>query len=345
MVYTKTDDSEAGYAVVGTVTGDTVTIGSEYLYASTATYSMCVYDEVNSVVVVCYDNAAGKTRIGVVSGDSIAFGTEAIFEATAVIKVSASIDTTNNKVVVTSVNNTIGAFAIVGTVSGNSISFGSRVTIQTPFVNSITCCFDIDSGKTIIVYGHSTASVNKVVVATVTGTSISFGVATVFNSRASDFSSTTYNVVTGKVIIGVVGTDGYSTVFEGVVSGDTIALGDAFVIVSSYSEDQAIVVIPDSYRHAITVRDTGTSITRNVVYTTGQSNLTDLLGLNTEAVLDTETATITILGGVNANQTGLTIGARYYVDGDGNLTTTATDNVYVGRAISATEILVGVTSG
>ena len=77
------------------------------------------------------------------------------------------------------------------------------------------------------------------------------------------------------------------------------------------------------------------------------------IGFNTTAVSDGATATITVAGGVNENQTGLTTGQRYYLGGDGSLSITQTylidgsetesfplHSIYAGVATAATKLLV-----
>lgn len=61
--------------------------------------------------------------------------------------------------------------------------------------------------------------------------------------------------------------------------------------------------------------------------------------MSTQTVTNGQNVAVTTLSGSNSNQTGLTTGAVYYIDFTGALTTTAT-SVKVGRALSATKLLV-----
>jgi len=67
--------------------------------------------------------------------------------------------------------------------------------------------------------------------------------------------------------------------------------------------------------------------------------VTDYIGIAEQAISDTATGTVTVMGGVNESQSGLTIGSKYYLDNSGSLTTTVTAGREVGRALSATDIL------
>jgi len=65
--------------------------------------------------------------------------------------------------------------------------------------------------------------------------------------------------------------------------------------------------------------------------------VSDFIGITAEAISDTATGAVNVYGGINEAQTGLTIGADYYVQADGSLSTTVS-SVKVGQAISATTI-------
>jgi hypothetical protein len=73
--------------------------------------------------------------------------------------------------------------------------------------------------------------------------------------------------------------------------------------------------------------------------TASPSDADDWLGLAESSVSDGETVGVTLKGGINTSQSGLTAGSIYYVDDDGSLTITDTGRK-IGRALSATSILV-----
>ena len=57
--------------------------------------------------------------------------------------------------------------------------------------------------------------------------------------------------------------------------------------------------------------------TRLMVY--GPSNMSKFIGFNTIARTNTQAATITVMGGLNENQSSLTVGQRYFISDDGRL--------------------------
>ena len=75
------------------------------------------------------------------------------------------------------------------------------------------------------------------------------------------------------------------------------------------------------------------------------TNLTtaNYLGVAAETISDTNTGKITVNGGVNENQTSLSIGTNYFATDAGLVATTGTQ--LIGKAIAADKIQLGVKSG
>jgi hypothetical protein len=73
---------------------------------------------------------------------------------------------------------------------------------------------------------------------------------------------------------------------------------------------------------------------------TTRTNALSFIGFSQTTVADTETVDVALLGDINADQTGLTFGTDYFIASDGTLSAVDTGFGKVGRALSATEILV-----
>ena len=64
------------------------------------------------------------------------------------------------------------------------------------------------------------------------------------------------------------------------------------------------------------------------------------VGLSKAAYTNGQTAKVNITGAISTNQSGLTAGTRYYLMADGTLNSVAdTENILVGNALSATDLL------
>lgn len=70
------------------------------------------------------------------------------------------------------------------------------------------------------------------------------------------------------------------------------------------------------------------------------STAADWVGIAESGIANAATGFVTLLGGINDQQSSLTIGSVFYVDTDGGITTAVTPYGKIGKAISATELLV-----
>jgi hypothetical protein len=181
-------NSNYGTAAVGTVSGNSISFGSEVVFvAGDASAIAITYDTNEDKVVIAYRNNGnsgyGTAIVGTVSGTSISFGTAVVFYSSSAGKIQTNgicFDSTNNKVVIAymDIADNQKAKAIVGTVSGTSISFGSAGIFETaPSTSGIGVAHDIQNNKIIVVSGKSSGGIVRTVgrLGTISGTSISFG--------------------------------------------------------------------------------------------------------------------------------------------------------------------------
>ena len=241
VVYRDSADSSKGKAIVGTVSGTSISFGSEVTFHNSAISSPCIAYEANAqkVVIAYHDNSVGKAIVGTVSGTSISFGSAVTWNNAESDYNHISYDSVNQKVVVVcrSTNTTYGT-AAVGTVSGTSISFGSTVTFHSGSALYISSAFDVNSGKHVIVWRDgSNSNYGTAKVGTVSGTSISFGSAVVFHSGTTSYMDIAYDASAQKVVIAY--NDGSNSnkgaAVVGTVSGTSISFGNEVVFNSSTS--------------------------------------------------------------------------------------------------------------
>ena len=225
-----------GTAIVGTVSGTSITFGTPVVYKSAyGQYNAITFDSNGNKVVIAYRDTGninrGKAIVGTVSGTNISFGSEARFETGATAWISATFDSNSNKVVIAyrdDGNYNYGT-AIVGTVSGTDISYGSSVVFATGTTNYTSTTFDSNSNKVVIAYQYGTPGL--AIVGTVSGTSISFGTAATFDSSASTNIKATFDSNSNKVVIAYTdgGSSSYGTAIVGTVSGTDISYGTGVV--------------------------------------------------------------------------------------------------------------------
>ena len=355
------DDGNSNYntAIVGSVSGTSISFGSAVTFGNNAYTSVpirAVFDSSNNKVVVVYqdsnDSNKGKAIVGTVSGNSISFGTAVVFESGSVGNwISAAFDSTNNKVVIAyddGGNSNYGT-AIVGTVSGTSISFGSAAVFESASIYHHHMTFDSTNGKVIIAYkDEGNSNYGTAVVGTVSGTSISFGTPVVFQESHTRYITAAYDSTNNKVVIAYYnsGNNGYGTVIRGTVSGTSISFDTPHVFHSDSTDYLSIAYDSDNSKLVVAFRDDENTIGEATIIdstTLISTNLTatNYIGIAAEAISDGATGKITVVGGVNTGQTGLTTARTHYVQNDGSLSTSAgSPSVVAGTAISASKLLV-----
>ena len=302
IVWKDVGNSNYGTAIVGTVSGTSISFGTKVVFNSANTpYASCVYDPGSEKVIVCYRNGTtnGQAKVGTVSGTSISFGSAATFQSNNVTSIAPVIDTTNNKLVVAfrDLTNSNNVRANVGTISGTSITFGTTVTAHSTAIQYTTAAYDSNAGKVVISYqdqGNSGRGTS--VVGTVSGSSISFGSPRVWNPGSSPYTSSIYDSSNKRVVI-------------------------------TYNDNPS-----NGNGTAVVFRNAGT-----------ETNLTseNFIGFSDAAYSDGDTANIQVVTAIDDAQSGLTTGSKHYVQNDGTLSTTAgSPSVLAGTAISDTEIIV-----
>lgn len=229
------------------------------------------YDAASGKIVVCYADYTiggdGTAIVGTVSGTSISFGTPVIFEASnSTIENRIIYDANAEKVVIVFQDNSSGAFgqgkAIVGTVSGTSISFGTKVAITSgQTMENFGIAYDANAQKIAISFRDYTGSnYGACVVGTVSGTSISFGSKTVYNSAVTIRQGMTYDSTAQKIVIAYYdygATQGNAVV--GTISGTSISFGSEATFESNQVDFVNCVYDASADRTVVAYQDSGNS--------------------------------------------------------------------------------------
>ena len=294
IAYMDMGDNGYGKAVVGTVSGTSISFGTPVTFNSgQSSFISVVYDSTNQRVVIAYrDSTApsytnyGTAIVGEVdpNDNSIDFGTPVTFNTTNTEYISATYDSTNSKVVIAYLNTVLNhGQGIVGTVdpTDNSIEFGPAQSFETAPSNYISAVFDSTNGKVVIAYSDQyDNNYGKVAVGTFNGSTITFGVpVTTFNSSNTDALSAVYDPSSQKVVVIYrdAGNSYVSSAIVGEVSGtgNSISFPSSAVTFDSFSgtqltpvydpDNQNIVLIyrngsNSSYGTALLMTVSGTSI-------------------------------------------------------------------------------------
>jgi len=353
VVYRDSGNNQYGTAVVGTISGTSISFGSENAHTShSGSYNAIAYDSANDKVVIVYKNESNNkaySKVGTVSGTSISFGSPTEFNDNTYYTSLTYVG--SGKVVVfyrDSSNSGYGS-ARVGTVSGTSISFGSEVVFENSTLSRMSSTFDSTNNKVVIAYvDGGDSDKGKVAVGTVSGTSISFGTPVIFNNASTSYPGITFDSNENKVVI--VYRDGdnsnYGTLIQGTVSGTNISFGSEVVYESAVTSWNRATYDSHNDKTVIVYADSGNSSYGTAAVFSSSSLVTNLtsenyIGIAAEAISNGATGKITTIGGINSGQTGLTTAQTYYVQTDGSLGTSAGNpSVVAGTAVSNTKVLV-----
>ena len=142
-------------------------------------------------------SAISTTTVGVNTGST------ATYENSTPYYNKAVYDTSNQKVVVvySDTGDSSKGKVIVGTVSGSSITFGSPVNFQNVVIPSVDVAYDSDEGKIIFAYKSTGAGNGQVMFGTVSGDSMTFQSASVFEADDLDQISVDYDSSVTRFLI------------------------------------------------------------------------------------------------------------------------------------------------
>ena len=359
LTYLDTSNSSYGKAIVGTLSGTSITFGSSVVFNSgTTNETSCSFDPntAGKFVVAYFDGTNGSARVGTVSGTSISYGSDVQFNTGNPAGIQISFDpNTAGKFVLAyqDAGNSYYGTVLVGTLSGTSLSFGSEQVYLTSNASSIAVSYNPNTaGKFVVGYKQSTnSSRGTAVVGTVSGTTISYGTPVVFNSTGeTTFISIAFDPNTaGKFVMSWSDNANsyYCELAVGTMSGTSLSFGSVVLINAARSQHIRTAFDPNTDGKFIVAYSEqsltkGAAIVGQISTLVLNTNLTttNFLGTSTAAYTDTQTAKIMLQGGISTNQSSLTIGSTYYVQIDGTLATTEDHvSVVAGKAISATTLL------
>ena len=240
LLFAYRDKGNSGYgtAVVGTVSGTSITFGTPAIFETATTqYPRLTYDSGNDKFVIAYRDSGnsgyGTAVVATVSGTSVTFGTPVVFNSASTDELDIDYDINAGKVLIAYPDYGISGYgvAVVGTVSGTSISFGSESTFNSAQVSYVNLSYDSDAQKTVISYmdGGQT-DYGNCVVATISGTSVSFGSEVTFSASDSTHNIwATYDSNAQKTVITFrdVGDSNKAKAIVGTLSGTTMSFGTA----------------------------------------------------------------------------------------------------------------------
>ena len=179
IVYRNANASFYGAYRVCTVSGTSISMGSETVFSSISTYYTAVsFDSTSNQVLITYNaSSQGKALMGTISGTSLSLGSEATYTTNNSYIMSSAFNLNANKAVVTfrDDGNSNYATSVIGTVSGTSISFGTPSVLASEYGEGNANASAYNPTTQSVFTGVAFTSGGKLVPITNSGTSVVVG--------------------------------------------------------------------------------------------------------------------------------------------------------------------------
>jgi hypothetical protein len=321
-------------------------------------------------------------RVATASGTTLSFGTEVVVNSSNSASSSTasdagfsmSYDTGSSQVVVFFRNSAGQIKAKVGTVSGTDISFGSVVPSSGTFTNG-TQHYPHPGGAAyvpakdvhIVAYDKNNDGVVTVLKTSGTGSEATLvdasGTApgtssfTVFDTQPSLKPNIFVAYESTPVIVYSDDSVDINSIAVS-IDGTTPTMGTDRAIETTTSDDMQMGAYdPDTKRAVIIFKENSDNdMMAQVIAVEGSETTTTMttdgenyLGIATKTVANDAQAEVATFGQIDAQQSGLTAGQKYFVQSDGSLATSADTSVpgytgtvttVAGKALSATKLLI-----
>jgi hypothetical protein len=282
-----------GTAVVGTISGSSISFGTPVVFLSAAIAQEvgATFATTSGKCVVGFQDSSqgyiGNAFVGTVSGTSISFGSKTTFNSGVTVAINLMYDSTSNVVLFSyyDASNSNYGTSRAATVSGTSLGYGSEVVFKsTSIAQYISQAHDATANRNVIVYqDNANFSRGTAVVATMSGTSISFGTPVVFESAGIDATGCVYDPTAGKVAVftstgkGWVGTPSGSTISFGTpVNFEASGVSNPSPVYDSSAQKVLLNYVHSSQTFSRSVDISGTSIAYSdafLAYASGNTGL------------------------------------------------------------------------
>ncbi len=341
VVYMDAGNSFYGTGIAGTVSGgNSLSWGSEAIFNNANTGDINIAALSGTAVVVAYSDAGnssyGTAAVGTVSGSALSWGSESTFNSVSTSYTAVAAPSSSSVVVAYRDGGTNFGTAIAATVSGNSLSWGSASTFNTDDTSSIGASALPGTNNIVIAYSAGMmSSQGAAIVATVSGGSLSWGGASVFNSAGTSYVSVTALSANDFVVAySDSGNSNHGTLIKGAESGGSLSWGEESVFNAAYTEEIGAGALSGT-DFAVAYKDGGNSNHGMAIVGSNIGRL--LIGTARNAASGGQTVSV-IVNGVSDVHSGLTPGKMYYLQNNGSLGTTMTSH-RIGLAVSATELI------
>jgi|11BtaG_2_1085332.scaffolds.fasta_scaffold01348_3 hypothetical protein len=257
--------------IVGTVSGSSISFGSVATIDYAHSYSAFLnYDSSQNKFLCVYNQNSGlygRARVLTISGTSVSVGGAYTFNSDETSYMKAVYDVNAGKHLILHEDNYDSTKAIVATMSGTSLSFGSQISVtSTRIYYEPQLSYDASAQKILCFYKQGYGATANIQVATISGTSASFGTAVTTAGSTDTYAAGYYPTNSINVIAykdtGKPSPNNFlvSTVS---ISGTTPTVGPAFsvqddsIATETYNTQADLTYNPDADNMILSFHDGG----------------------------------------------------------------------------------------
>ena len=340
------------WAKVHAISGNTVAAASDQ-FANTSVTPTCIataYDANVEHVVAFLGSGQSFRAISLpINPNSFSGGVlVTVSTASTPNHTGATYDSVNQKIIAawgSSGPSSGSVVTIACSSNASSITVGTVNKFESNFETGfISASYDSSNQKTLLAYKALNTNAGQLVVCATSGTTITVGSASTFNSGSTDYISIASDTSGGSIIFYKDDGDGAKgNLVVLTLSGSTPSFTE-----STWSTETNPQYLDTLYNGvsgqfmtstAYSSGTEGKTIFANIVGTTLTTE--NYIGISDGAYANGDTATVQIVGSVDDAQTGLTAGQSYYVQTNGSLgLNPASPSVFAGTAVASTKLIV-----
>ena len=204
------------------------------------THSAVLYDASQDCFIAFYQDLLGSSpltyRVGTLSGTTITWTSAT---ATSILSNNADIAIAGNNngsflVICEDSNQSSRQYGIAGTVSGTSITLGSTVEFTTSTYGVKGIAYDANASKYLLVYINNQNSLYLTgIVATVSGTSVSFGTAVTIDSNTYIYAAKAAYDSANQKVVAIGSRSNQVNGYVATISGTSFSTGSVATVSSS----------------------------------------------------------------------------------------------------------------
>ena len=348
IVVSFSDAGNSNYltTLVATISGASVSFGvATILNSATSNYVHSFYHAgAGKTCVVSSLASSGLLRTCTVGSTAITSSTAANFSSSQTEYTAGCYESKNALGVIYFRRTSTGYPMVRGfTLSGETATFGTEDTLVSTASYGGSLVYDAKNDYVCVIINYTANTQNSIGARLSSNGSVASKTSVTQVAAANSFNNRPNGIVydAGGESVYACFYSGNQAVMNIMSFGsNAYTIGSSITVTSSSSYPPALAQSSANFNIGVFYRDGNNSnygYGSDYVVARLASNASDFIGITNAAISSGATGGVTVLGGLVTNQTGLTAGSDYFVQGNGTLGTTST-SVAAGKAISAQSI-------